>query len=126
MQSMRAEMTAFQKHAEQVIYQKKQMRELHANFKPDEIIIKADFIQNISHSRGRETFQLYYGKRQTQFLVFVVWYRNADGIACKKHLDYFSSYLKHNSLFFQKCFLLVLEFVSTELGVDFRKVVMEL
>jgi hypothetical protein len=126
MQSMRAEMTAFWKHAEQVIYQKKQMRELHTNFKPNEIIVKADFIQNISHSHGCETSQSYYGKQQTQFLVFVVWYWNADGIACKKYLDYLSSYLKHNFLFFQKCFLLVLEFVSTELGVDFCKVVMEL
>jgi hypothetical protein len=116
------EMLAFTAYATHVVYHKQQMRLLHASFKRNKIIVKADFIQNISHSRGRETAQSYYRKRQTQFLVFVVWYWDARNNSKKVHLDYLSSYLKHNSLYFQKCLEHLLNYVRNMMGIEFEKV----
>ena len=64
------------------------------NLPRNQVLIKADFIQNIAHSRGRETSQAYYGKRQTQFLCFVVWYwvcRNGVWEKHKQYYDFLSS-----------------------------------
>lgn len=122
MANMRQEMAEFHIHDNHVIFHKTQMRELLQTFAHDEIIVKADFIQNIVHSRGRETSQSYYGKRQSQFLVFVVWYRAADNTVIKLHVDYVSSYLKHNSLFFQKCLLHLLDHIQNNVGANFSKV----
>jgi hypothetical protein len=74
MRTMKKEILAFQIHHDHVIYHKEQMQDLMTHFPQDEIIIKADFIQNIVHSRRRETSQAYYKKCQMQFLSFVVWY----------------------------------------------------
>lgn len=129
MQTMVNEMTCFQAHAQHVHYHKRQMRDLLENFGERELIIKADFIQNIVHDRGRETSQSYYGKRQTQFLSFVVWYRvRVDGelVTRKVYLDYLSSYLKHNSLYFQRCLTHVIQFMQMTLAIDFDKVLFHL
>lgn len=125
MATMQKEMSTFAAHSQHVTYAKEQSRSLLENLPHDEIVIKADFIQNIVHDRGRETSQSYYGKRQTQFLCFVVWYYSfSAGVPTltKEYFDYLSSYLKHNSLFFQKCLLHLLVFLETTIGVHFRKV----
>jgi hypothetical protein len=125
MQTMVKEMETFAEHTEHVIYHKRQMRDLLANFSQTDVIIKCDFIQNIVHSRGRETSQSFYSKRQTQFLSFVIWcYVSVNGVMKKKKLyvDYLSSYLKHNSLYFQKCLTHLLTYLRDDIGVEFRKV----
>ena len=105
---------------------KDHVRHLHQNLPEDAIALKCDFIQNIVHSRGRETAQSYYGKRQSQFLSFVAWCytEELDGRLSlqKLNFDYLSSFLKHNSLFFQKCLLHLLVHLRDSLGVEFRKV----
>jgi hypothetical protein len=124
MRTMKKEMSAFRIHHDHVIYHKEQMRDLLAHLSRDEIVIKADFVQNIVHSRGRETSQAYYGKRQTQFLSFVVWYytfENGEWTKHKLYIDYLSAYLKHNSLYFQKCVHHLLEYLA-DIGVVFNKV----
>lgn len=63
MSSMIQEMEAFHTHAEHVNFSKQQLRVLRTNFRQEDIVVQADFIQNIVHSRGRETSQSYYGKR---------------------------------------------------------------
>lgn len=124
--NMRKEMKVYVEHCIHVLYHKEQMRLLHLNFPPNSVIIKCDFIQNILHGRGRETSQSFYNKRQTQLLTFVIWYkkRNEGGEwERRKHfVDYLSSYLKHNSMFFQKCLLHLLDYLGDELGLEFRKV----
>jgi hypothetical protein len=60
--AMREEMQYFVKHAQQVIFQKRQTQLLLETFHRDEIIVKTDFIQNIVHGCGQETLQSYYGK----------------------------------------------------------------
>lgn len=123
--SFKTEMKSFRAHSDHVEHSKEQLRHLHDHLQHDEIIVKADFIQNIVHDRGRETSQSYYGKRQTQFLCFVVWfYTFNSGVwkLNKYHFDYLSSYLKHNSLFFQKCFLHLLVYLQVNFGLAFRKV----
>lgn len=91
-----------------------------------DVIVKADYIQNISHSRGKETSSSYFGKHQSQFLSLVVWYnkKNSDGTVTKykAHFDYISSYLNHNSIFFQKAMLHLLTHLRTELRVPIKKV----
>jgi hypothetical protein len=52
MRTMKKEMSAFRIHHDHVIYYKEQMQDLLAHLSQDEIVIKADFIQNIVHSRG--------------------------------------------------------------------------
>lgn len=47
--TIQKEMNAFQVHHNHVIYHKDQMHDLLANLPTDEIVIKADFIQNIIH-----------------------------------------------------------------------------
>lgn len=124
--TFKKEMKSFHTHSEHVEHSKEQMRQLQEHLPRDEIIVKADFIQNIVHDRGRETSQsYYYGKRQTQFLCFVVWFYSCNAGVWKRnkyHFDYLSSYLKHNSLFFQKCFLHLLVFLQVTFGVAFKKV----
>jgi hypothetical protein len=123
--SAKKEMDFFVEHDAHVVYHKHQMEQLLENFPPHSVLIKADFIQNIVHGRGQETSQSYYGKRQSQFLVFAVWYRKfIDGrwVTRKLYVDYVSSYLSHNSLYFQKCVHHLLNYLSTEIGVDFDKV----
>jgi len=125
MKTMRKEMRTLRKHHKLVLNHKKHLRHLLENFKQDEVVIKCDFIQNIVHLRGRETSQSYYGKRQTQLLSFVVWYyveENGVKVKKKRYIDYLSSYLKHNSLYFQKCATHLLTYLRDELNVDFRKV----
>ena len=72
METIKAEMNSYQKHVDHVIYHKTQMHQLLQNFADNELVIKADFIQNIVHKRGRESSTAYYNKRQTQMLTFVV------------------------------------------------------
>lgn len=127
MATMKQEMEFFVAHHHHVTHHKEQTRILLRDFGNDEVVIKADFIQNIVHMRGVETQQAYFGKRQTQFLCFVVWYRcKVDGTdiwECKKqYFDYLSSYLAHNSLYFQKCCYHLLIYIREELGVNVRRV----
>lgn len=122
---IQTEMEIFNKHHDHVLYHKEQMESLMQQLEQHEVIIKSDFIQNIVHSRGQETSQSYYGKRQTQFLTFVVYYiAEVDGELQlnKLHVDYLSSYLNHNSLFFQKCAYHVLQYLMQNLDLDFTKV----
>lgn len=124
--SMKKEMAAFAEHNDHVVYHKDEMMRLHDVFPHDSIILKCDFIQNILHGRGRETSQSYYNKRQTQFLSCVVWYwqRTSSGTweKHKLYVDYLSSYLAHNSLFFQKCIRHLLAHLRDDIGLKFRKV----
>lgn len=125
MELMQREVLAFNKHHRHALFHKNQMRYLLENFGEDEVVISCDFIQNIVHTRGRETSQSYYGKRQTQFLTFTIWYYAEEEGEMKQqklHVDYLSSYLKHNSLFFQKCFTHLLTHLRDEVGLTFRKV----
>lgn len=125
MDTIQTEMLAFNKHQAHVEHHCDQKAVLFKTFKKNHIIIQTDFIQNISHIRGRETSQSYYGKRQTQFLSFVIWYWiSVDGVWGKRklHIDYMSNYLNHNSLYFQKCFTHLLTYLSDEIEVRFSKV----
>jgi hypothetical protein len=89
---------------------------------PDKtVIIKSDFIQNIAHSHGQETSQSYYRKCQTQFLYFTVWYKKG-GKTVKTYVDYLSSYLAHNSMFFQKCVYHLLTYLREEVEVEFDRI----
>ena len=122
---MVAKMNAFTEHHTHVIHYKTQIHELFTTFQHNKIIIKVDFIQNIVHGRGRETSQLYYGKRQTQFLLFVIWYievENSTFYKQKIFVDYLSSYLKHNSLYFQKCLIHLLVYLENQHAIEFDKV----
>ena len=70
---------------------------------------------------------MYYNKRQTQLLTFVVWYHTKESTPDKpeikiKYYDYLSGYLKHTSLFFQKCFTYLIEFLKTDIPHKIRKV----
>lgn len=124
--SMKAEMKSYNSHCKHVLHHKNQMRQLLANFPHNSIIIKGDFIQNILHGCGQETSQTFFNKRQSQLLTFVIWYwqRSEDGTweRCKLYVDYVSSYLSHNSLFFQKCLLHLTNYLRQNLGLVFRKV----
>ena len=121
-------MVAFERHENHVNHHKQQLRNLLERFRRNELVLKCDFIQNIAHSRGRETSAAYYSKRQTQFLSFVIWYHQDDsGVLVRKKcfIDYLSCYLKHNSLFFSKCIIHLLTYLRDELDVFFEKVIYE-
>lgn len=123
--SIRREMRHLKKHDDHVIFHKRQLQKLLEHRPPRSLVIKCDFIQNIAHSRGCETSQAFFNKRQTQFLSFVVWYDvEVDGVFVqqKQYFDFLSSYLKHNFLFFQKCVLKLLHHLRVNLNVDFNKV----
>lgn len=126
LKDMISEMKFFVEHDEHVEYHKDQIAHLLEHFGNYEVVIKADFIQNIVHNRGREISSAHYGKRQSQFLSFVIWYRTqaADGTwtVKKRFVDYISSYLNHNSLFFQKCTYHLLTYMRQKWGLRFQKV----
>ena len=125
MDTLRKEMLAHNEHERHVIFHKEQVASLLENFATNEIVILADFIQNIAHSRGRETSQSYYSKRQTQFLSFVIYRKhkvNGEVKTEKKFVDYLFSYLKHNSLFFSKCITHLLTYLWDELKWEFDKI----
>jgi hypothetical protein len=121
------EMKAFEAHNERNIWNKEKVDWLKRNIPHDNVLIKADFIQNYEHSRGQESDSAYYNKRQTQLLTFVVWYHSKESTDDKpvikiKYYDYLSGYLKHTSLFFQKCFMHLLEILKKDLPYKPRKV----
>ena len=121
------EMDAFEEHNNRVEWIKNKVLWLKNNLPHGHILIKADFIQNISHSRAAESSSAYYNKRQTQLLVFVVWYHAEESteenpVIKKKYYDYLSGFLKHTSLFFQKCFTHLLEYLCNDLPQNFTKV----
>lgn len=129
MTTFKKEMKKFNDHDQHVIHHREQKQALFDSCSTDDIIIQTDFIQNIAHYRGRETSQSYYGKRQTQFLSFVIWYFVLlDGVYQKQklHVDYLSSYLKHNSLYFQKSLIHLLTYLRDDIGIDFKKVIKSL
>ena len=59
-------------------------------------------------------------------LTFAVWYqeKRADGTVAKRkmYFDYLSSYLKHNSLYFQKCMVHLLKYLKEVLHIPYNKV----
>lgn len=126
MQLARDEMETFDKHHEHCQWHKRKVTELLANLRPGEVYIKFDYIQNIVHERGAETSSAYYGKRQTQFLSFVVWYckrdHNGNVTRHKIYRDYLSSYLKHNSLYWQKSIKHLLRHLRNKLKIKIKKV----
>ena len=127
MKQWETEVTMWQRHIARVWWIKSKVDWLKANLPIGHILIKGDFIQNIVHSRGAESTTGYYNKRQTQLLTFVVWHHastsTADSPVIKcEYFDYLSAYLKHTSLFFQKCFVHLMEHLKSNLPNTFHKV----
>lgn len=129
MESWKAEMRGFAEHEKRVEAVKTRVDWLKNNLPRGHILIKGDFIQNITHDRGKETDAAYYNKRQTQLLTFVVWSHTAQStpekpdIAISYH-DYLSGYLKHTSLFFQKCFTQLMQTLRKDLPHKIKKVIL--
>ena len=122
---IRNKMKAHEEHEQHVNFHKQQQWALLEKFTRNEIIVKCDFIQNIAHSRGRETSASYYSKRQTQFFLFVIWYKKkvkCEFVTAKIFIDYLSCYLKHNSLFFSKYIIHLLTHLRNNLALKFNKV----
>jgi hypothetical protein len=127
MENWKQEMEAFEAHEERMIRNKEKVDYLKKNLPQGHVLIKADFIQNYQHSRGRESDSAYYNKRQTQLLTFVVWHHTAESteenpVIKISYYDYLSGYLKHTSLFFQKCFLHLMQVLREELPYKPKKV----
>ena len=109
MQFVQTELEQFQVHDELTEWVAQQVRTLKNNLRQKHVFIKGDFIQNIVHRRGAESSSSYYNHRQSQLLVFVIWYHGRASTKEKpqikmRYVDYVSGFLKHSSLFFQKCF----------------------
>ena len=127
MQKWETEMKAFHEHDGRAVWIKSKVDWLKHNLLFGDVLIKGDFIQNISHSWGKEADAAYYNKHQTQFLTFVVWYHTEDSTEesskiAMQYVDYLSGYLKHTSLFFQKCFLHLVRHLKDTLLHTIRKV----
>ena len=127
MQKWETEMKAFEEHDGRAKWIKSKVDWLKHNLPRGHVLIKGDFIQNIVHTRGQETDSAYYNKRQTQLLTFVVWYHAEDSTEENpniqiKYYDYLSGYLKHTSLFFQKCFVHLMKYLQQDLPEKPRKV----
>jgi hypothetical protein len=65
MKDMKQEMITYTKHDYHIIYYKSQMHKLLTGFCEINVIIKTDFIQNITHNKRQEMTQLYHDKRQS-------------------------------------------------------------
>ena len=127
MSKWETDMKAFAKHDGRATWMKSKVDWLKHNLPQGHVLIKADFIQNISHSRGQETDAAYYNKRQTQLLTFVVWYHEDNSTAEEpkisiKYYDYLSPFLKHTSLYFQKCFTHLMQYLKEDLPYEPEKV----
>ena len=121
------QMKILREHQGRVDQVKKQVEWLKANLPRGHVLIKGDFIQNIVHRRGIEDSTAYYNKRQSQLLTFVVWHHTEK--STEEHpdiqisyFDYVSGYLKHTSLFFQKCFTHLLQHLQDWLPYRLTKV----
>ena len=109
MKFVNSKVDKFQVHHELSKWVADQVRTLKNTLPQKHVLIKGDFIQNIVHRRGAESSSSYYNHRQTQLLVFVIWYHGKGSTKEKplikmRYVDYVSGFLKHSSLFFQKCF----------------------
>lgn len=127
MEAYTKEMESFHQHDKRCEWVKEQVNWLKKNLPVGNVLIRGDFIQNIVHSRRTESASAYYGKRQTQLLTFVVWYHDVTSTEDKPvikmcYMDYLSGYLKHTSLFFQKCFIHLVKFLKTFVPENFTKV----
>lgn len=125
LKAMQKEMKAHVAHEKHVQHHKKQVADLIDRLTEGEIVIQSDFIQNISHGRGKETSSSYFAKRQTTLLSMVVWYKHRVGnqiVLRKEYVDYLSSYLRHNSLYFQKSMTHLMTYLRETLGINFKKV----
>ena len=121
------ELATFKKHEILVSWIQARISWLKVNLPFGHILIKSDFIQNISHCRGAEAVASYYNKRQTQLLVFVVWYHSSSSTLENpsikmRYYDYVSAFLKHSTLFFKKAFLHLNVYLTTDLPHSIKKV----
>ena len=121
------EFASFKKHEILVSWIQSKISWLKENLPFGHVLIKSDFIQNISHSRGAEAVASYYNKRQTQLLVFVVWYHSSSSTPENPSIkfgyyDYVSAYLKHSTLFFKKAFIHLNIYLTTDLPHPIKKV----
>ena len=127
MRNWKKELKAFHEHDARVDWMRNKILWLKNNLPFGHILIKGDFIQNITHTRGAESSSGYYNQRQTQLLVFVIWYHTQHStpdkpIVAKMYVDYLSGYLKHTSLFFQKGFTHLMQHLTDTLHHPIQKV----
>lgn len=104
--------------------------DLKNNLPQNHIFVKADFIQNYVHRRSAESAESHYNRRQSQLLVFVVWYHSKrstiDNPRIRKvNFAYFSGFLRHTSGFFQKCFLHLNKWIREMVNYTIEKVYIE-
>lgn len=110
MRYWRQQMREFETHNSKNELIKDVLFHLKHNLPLGHVLIKGDFIQNFVHQRNAESAESHYNRRQTQLLVFVVWYHSPlstkqKPVIKKITVAYLSGFLRHSSLFFQKCFI---------------------
>jgi hypothetical protein len=71
----------------------------------------------------------HFGKKQTTLLVAVVFYKETtviDGVEetrlVKKYYDFVSEYLGHNNVFYNKCMVILLDQLKTDIPFKFNKI----
>ncbi len=60
----------------------------------------------------------HFGKKQTTLLISTVFYKSSTNELQKIYYDFVSEYLGHNSIFYQKCFGILIEELKSTLNVD--------
>ena len=66
------EMKAFEEHEKRMKQNKEKVDWLKEHLPTENVLIKADFIQNYEYTRGQESDEAYYNKKQIQIFTFMV------------------------------------------------------
>ena len=98
------------RHLDQYIWWKSILAPFMINIPVNTVVVRCDFLENVTHIRSNETGREYYGKRQTTLFIATCWYReSANTDIVKAYYEFYSSYLSHTSDAFQKYFGIFME-----------------
>jgi len=80
------------------------------SFPAQMLVTRCDFLQNVSHGRSAEIASEFYNKRQTALFIITSWHRRPrDNKIVKSFFEFYSQFLGHTSMIFQKCYDLFMQ-----------------
>ena len=98
------------KHLDHTVWWKSILRQFMIDIPANSVVVRIDFLQNVTHSGANEVGREFYGKRQTTLFIATCWYReHPNDEVIKAYYEFYSSYLAHNDDSFQRFFGIFME-----------------
>lgn len=113
-----AQATGFKEHFDHNVMHKKAVAELLDNLPLHIMVSRWDYLQNVVLIRGSEIASSYFSRKQILLLIATTWHRDRNNRLIKQYFEFFSDFLGHSSLFFQKCMKILMEYFDFPMAVN--------